>query len=114
MIKFPIQLIIGETGRWPEQYFKQDDQTRKDFNNDFEKDSWYKILDTRDEHEPSTCKKKSSSSSLQGKQSETGSAAPSSTTPSNQSQEKSKVLSIKMCIIKLYLRLRTASWANLD
>jgi hypothetical protein len=29
-------------GSWPKEYFRQDDQTRKDFREDFEKDSWFK------------------------------------------------------------------------
>ncbi|TAQ88681.1 hypothetical protein B7494_g3016 [Chlorociboria aeruginascens] len=74
-----------ETGHWPEQYFQQDNQTRKDLNNEFEKDSWYEkywIPEMNMNH--LLARKKSSSSSLHGKQSEAGSAAPSSTTPSDQ------------------------------
>jgi len=80
----PIDFWRG-TGRWPERYFKQDNQTRKDFNNDFEKDSWYEkywIPEMNMNH--LLARRKSSSSSLRGKQSEAGSAAPSSTTPSDQ------------------------------
>lgn len=80
-----------ETGRWPEQYFKQDDQTRKDLNNDFEKDSWYEkywIPEMNMNH--LLARRKSSSSSLRGKQSEAGPAAPSSTTPSDQKPREAK------------------------
>jgi hypothetical protein len=28
-------------GSWPEEYFEQDDQTRKDFEREFEEDSWF-------------------------------------------------------------------------
>lgn len=80
-----------ETGRWPEQYFKQDDQTRKDLNNDFEKDSWYEkywIPEMNINH--LLARRKLSFSSLRGKQSEAGSAAPSSTTPSDQKPREAK------------------------
>ncbi|KAI9742595.1 MAG: hypothetical protein M1818_003736 [Claussenomyces sp. TS43310] len=69
-----------EKGRWPEGYFKQDEQTRKDFSEVFKKDSWYEkywVPEMNMNH--LLARKKSSSSSLRGKQSEAGSAAPSST-----------------------------------
>ncbi len=71
-------------GRWPKEYFKQDDQTRKDFKDEFEKDSWFEkywIPETNMNH---LLAQKKSSSSLRRKQSEVGSVTPSTTTPSDQ------------------------------
>ncbi len=71
-------------GRWPKEYFKQDDQVREDFKKDFERDSWYEkywLLETNMNH---VLAQKKSSSSLRGKQSDASSATPSSTTPSDQ------------------------------
>jgi hypothetical protein len=73
----PIGHWIRE-GYWPEEYFDQDDQTRKDL----EKDSWYEKYWIPNMDPPFARKK--SSSSLRRKQSEAGSITPSSTTPSGQ------------------------------
>jgi hypothetical protein len=78
-----------EKARWPESYFKPDIQTRKNLNKDFEKDSWYEKY-WIPEMNHLLARKKSSSSSLRGKQSEAGSAAPSSTTPSDQKPRETK------------------------
>lgn len=73
-----------ENGRWPEGYFKQDDQTRKDFGKNFEKDSWYEKYWIPEMDMNHLLARKKSSSSLRGKQSETSSVTPSSTTPSDE------------------------------
>ena len=68
----------------------QDDQARKDFNKDFEEDSWYEkywVPETNINH---LLARRKSSSSLRGKQSEASSAAPSSTTPSDQKPREAK------------------------
>jgi hypothetical protein len=63
-----------ETGCWPEQYFQQDDQTRKDFNHDVEKDSWLEKYGEPENNMNHLLARKRSSSSLRGKQSEASSA----------------------------------------
>jgi hypothetical protein len=108
-----------ETGRWPEQYFQQDDQTRKD-PNDFEKDSWYEkywIPEMNMNH--LLVRKKSSSSFLRGKPSEAGSAAPSFTTPSDQQprEAKSAPYQSPQCQILLETKgsfMRKSEWGITD
>lgn len=79
----PIDYWRGK-GHWPEGYFKQDDQTRKDFSKDFEKDSWYEKYWIPEMNMNHLLARKKSLSSLRGKQSETSSVTPSSTTPSDE------------------------------
>ncbi|KAG9228182.1 hypothetical protein BJ875DRAFT_528176 [Amylocarpus encephaloides] len=81
-----------KTGSWPKQYFEQDDQTRKDLNKDQEKDGCYEKYwkPEKNMNHLLTRKKSSSSSSLRIKQSEAGSAAPSSTTPGDQNPREVK------------------------
>jgi hypothetical protein len=69
-------------GRWPKEYFELDNRAREDFKKDFEKDSWYEKYWIPEMNH--LLAKKKSSSSLRAKQSEAGSATPSSTTPSDQ------------------------------
>jgi len=71
-------------GSWPKEYFKQDDQTRKDFRKDSEKDSWFKKYWEPESNMNHLLARKKSSSSLRRKQSDSGSVTPSSTTPSDQ------------------------------
>jgi len=72
-------------GTWPKEYFEQDDQTRKYFNRDLEKESWLrKYWLPNMEH---VLARKKSSSSLRGKQSESGAVAPSSTTSDQKPRE---------------------------
>jgi hypothetical protein len=78
-----------EHGRWPKEYFQQDDQAREDFKKDFEKDSWYEKYWVPEMNMNHLLARKKSSSSLRGKRSEAGSATPSSTTPSDQKEAKS-------------------------
>jgi hypothetical protein len=79
-----------EKGRWPEGYFIQDDQTRKDFGKDFERDSWYEKYWIPEMDMNHLLARKKSSSSLRGKRSEAGSVTPSSTTPSDQKPRDTK------------------------
>ncbi|KAK5003555.1 hypothetical protein LTR28_010022, partial [Elasticomyces elasticus] len=73
-------------GRWPEEYFRESDQTRKDL----ERDSWFeKYWEERSNMSHMLAKKKSSSS-LRGKRREAGSATPSSATPSDEKQREAK------------------------
>lgn len=75
-------------GTWPKVYFEQDDQTREYFNRDLEEESWFrKYWLPNMEH---VLARKKSSSSLRGKQSESGAVAPSSTTPSDQKPREEK------------------------
>jgi len=74
----------SEEGRWPKEYFNQDDQTRKDFEK-YNGIPW--VTEMGLNH---LLARKKSSSSLRGKQSEAGSAAPSSTTPSDQKPREAK------------------------
>jgi hypothetical protein len=74
----------SEEGRWPKEYFNQDDQTRKDFEK-YNGIPW--VTEIGLNH---LLARKKSSSSLRGKQSEAGSAAPSSTTPSDQKPREAK------------------------
>jgi hypothetical protein len=67
-------------GRWPREYFRQDDQAREDFRKDFEKDSWYEKYWVPEMNMNHLLAKNKSSSSLRG----ASSAAPSSITPSDQ------------------------------
>ncbi|OAF55432.1 hypothetical protein VC83_08270 [Pseudogymnoascus destructans] len=71
-------------GRWPEEYSKQDDQTRKGINKDFEDRRYetYRIPEANMNH---LLARRKSSSSLRGKQSEA-----SSTTPSDQNPREAK------------------------
>ena len=75
-------------GTWPKECFEQDDQTREYFNRDLEEESWFRKywLPSME----NVLAKKKSSSSLRGKQSESGSIAPSSTTPSDQKPREAK------------------------
>jgi hypothetical protein len=75
-------------GCWPEEYFKQDDQTRKDFKEDFEKDSWYKKYWVPNINH--LLARKKLLSSLCCKQSEASSIIPSSTTPSDEKSREAK------------------------
>ena len=76
-------------GRWPEEYFKQDDQTRKDFKDRFRKRQLVReILGTSNMNH--LLARKKSSSSLRRKQSEASSVTPSSTTPSDQKPREAK------------------------
>lgn len=68
--------------RWPKYCFDQDDQTRKDFRKDFEKDSWLEKYWEPENNMSHLLARKKSSPSLHGKQSETSFVTPSSTTPS--------------------------------
>ena len=83
----PIDYWTKKKG-WPKEYFEQDDQTREDFNKDFEKDSWFEKYWVPNMDRP--LPKKKSASSLRRVQSESGSAAPSSTTPSDQKPREEK------------------------
>jgi hypothetical protein len=74
----------SEEGCWPKEYFNQDDQTRKDFEK-YNGIPW--VTEMGLNH---LLARKKSSSSLRGKQSEAGSAAPSSTTPSDQKPREAK------------------------
>jgi len=75
-------------GTWPKECFEQDDQTREYFNRDLEEESWFKKYWLPNmEH---VLARKKSSSSLRGKQSESGAVAPSSTTPSDQKPREEK------------------------
>jgi hypothetical protein len=71
-------------GRWPKEYFEQDDQVGEDFRKDFENESWYEKYWIPEMNMNHVLAQKKSSSSLRGKQSEVGSSTPSSTTPSDQ------------------------------
>ena len=74
-------------GAWPKVYFEQDDQTREYLNRDLEEESWLrKYWMPNMEH---VLAKKKSSSSLRGKQSESGAVAPSFT-PSDQKPREEK------------------------
>jgi hypothetical protein len=75
----PIAYWIQEE-RWPKECFDQDDQTRKDF----EKDSWLEKYWEPENNMKHLLARMKSSSSLRGKQSETSSVTPSSTTPSDE------------------------------
>jgi hypothetical protein len=66
-----------EKGRWPESYFKQDDQTRKDF----EKDSWLEKYWEPESNMNHILARKKSSSSNRGKQSEASSTGSSDQKP---------------------------------
>jgi hypothetical protein len=79
----PIDYWSNE-GRWPKEYFNQDDQTRKDFEK-YNGIPW--VTEMGLDH---LLARKKSSSSLRGKQSEAGSATPSSTTPSDQKPREAK------------------------
>jgi hypothetical protein len=68
-------------GRWPEEYFKQNNQVREDFKNDFEKDSWYEKYWVPAMNMNPLLAQKKSSSSLGRKQSEVGSVTPSDQKP---------------------------------
>jgi len=75
-------------GTWPKECFEQDDQTREYFNRDLEEESWFrKYWLPNMEH---VLARKKSSSSLRGKQSESGAVGPSSTTPSDQKPREEK------------------------
>jgi hypothetical protein len=77
-----------EHRRWPKEYFKQDNRAREDFKKGFQDDSWYERYWIPNMNH--LLAKKKSSSSLRGKQSEAGSATPSSTTPSDQKPREAK------------------------
>jgi hypothetical protein len=79
-----------DKGCWPEGYFKQDDQTRKDFRKDFERDSWYEKYWIPEMEVNHLLARKKSSSSLRRKQSEASSVTPSSTTPSDENPRAAK------------------------
>ena len=83
----PIDYWTKKKG-WPKEYFEQDDQTREDFDKDFEKDSWFEKYWIPNMDRP--LPKKKSASSIRRVQSESGSAAPSSTTPSDQKPREEK------------------------
>ena len=74
----------SEEGRWPKEYFNEDDQTRKDFEN-YNGIPW--VTEMGLNH---LLARKKSSSSLRGKQSEAGSIAPSSTTASDEKPREAK------------------------
>jgi hypothetical protein len=69
-----------EKERWPEEYFEQDDHTRKDL----EKDSWFEKHWEPENNMSYLLARKRSSSSLRSKKSEASSVTTSSTTPSDQ------------------------------
>ena len=71
-------------GSWPKKYFEQDDQTRKDFKREFEKDSWFEKYWEPESNTNHLLARKKSSSSLRCKISEASSVAPSSNTPRDQ------------------------------
>lgn len=73
-------------GHWPEEYFRESDQTRKDL----ERDSWFERYWEEQSNMSHMLAKKKSSSSLRGKRREAGSATPSSTTPSDEKQREAK------------------------
>ncbi|KAI0908887.1 hypothetical protein F4823DRAFT_465847 [Ustulina deusta] len=73
----------SEEGRWPKEYFNQDDQTRKDFEK-YNEIPW--VTEMGLNH---LLARKKSTSSLRGKQSEAGSA-PSSTTASDEKPREAK------------------------
>ena len=68
-------------GRWPKEYFKQDDQARENFKKDFEKGSWYEKYWIPEMNMNHLLAKKKSSSSLRSKQSEASSAGSSDQKP---------------------------------
>ena len=83
----PIKHWTNE-GTWPEEYFEQDDQTREYLNRDLDEESWFrKYWIPNMEH---ALARRKSFSSLRGKQSQSGPATASSTTPSDQKPREEK------------------------
>ncbi|KAK4981245.1 hypothetical protein LTR28_000001 [Elasticomyces elasticus] len=76
----------AQEGRWPKEYFRQDDRTRKDL----EKDSWFEKYWEEQSDMSHLLARKKSSPSLRRKRSKDGSATPSSTTPSDEKQREVK------------------------
>jgi hypothetical protein len=74
----------SKEGRWPKEYFNGDNQTRKDFEK-YNGIPW--IIEMGLNH---LLARRKSSSSLRGKQSETGSVAPSSTIASDEKPREAK------------------------
>ncbi|KAF2191729.1 hypothetical protein K469DRAFT_341284 [Zopfia rhizophila CBS 207.26] len=72
-------------GSWPKEYFEQDDQTRAYLTRDLEEESWLEKYWVPNMDR--LLARKKSSSSLRRIQSESGSSAPSSTTPSEKPRE---------------------------
>jgi hypothetical protein len=78
-------------GRWPGEYFKQDDRSKKDF----EKDSWFEKNWEEENNMSHPLARKKSASSLCGKQPEPGSVTLSATTPSDQKPREEKIADYK-------------------
>jgi hypothetical protein len=95
-------------GSWPEEYFEQDDQTRKDFKREFEKDSWFEKYWEPESNINHLLARKNSSSSLRDKSSESGSTAPSSTTPSDQKPREEKSAPYKHARYELLLKTKNS------
>jgi hypothetical protein len=74
----------SEEGRWPEEYFNQDDQTRKDLEK-YNGIPW--VTEMGLNH---LLARRKSSSFLRGKQSDAGSVGPGSTTASDEKQREAK------------------------
>ncbi|MCJ1475433.1 hypothetical protein MMC13_004095 [Lambiella insularis] len=93
-------------GTWPKEYFEQDDQTRGYLNRNLDEESWFRkywILNM--EH---ALARRKSSSSLRGKQSQSGAAAPSSTTPSDQKPREEKSTSYTEPRYKILLKTKSS------
>jgi hypothetical protein len=93
-------------GRWPEEYFKQDDQIRQDFKEDFEKDSWYEKYWVPAMNMNHLLARKKSSSSLRHKQSGVSSVTPSSTTPSDDKPREAKSTPYQSAQYKILLETK--------
>ena len=98
----------SEKGRWPTEYFNQDDQTRKDFEK-YNGIPW--VTEIGLNH---LLARKKSSSSLRGKQSEASSTAPSSATPSDQKPREAKSIPYTRPSYETILATKGSFMGNFD